>query len=163
MPNYKRPKINGASVFLTATLADRSSELLTCEVDTLREAVRDTRAKWPFKINAFVVLPDHFHCVITLPPDDGDFSTRMRLVKARFSRRFEKGCLRQSHIERAERGVWQRRFWEHHIRDQADFQAHVEYCWKNPVKHRLVNSPMDWPYSTIHRDAKQGIVPDEWM
>jgi putative transposase len=153
MPNYIRPKITGATVFFTVNLADRSSTLLVDRIEDLREAVRTTRRERPFEFDAWVVLPDHMHCVWTLPVKDGDFSTRWRLIKSRFSRGLPNGRLRQSHLKRNERGIWQRRFWEHHIRDNADFAAHVEYCWFNPVKHGYVERPEDWPYSSYVRDA----------
>jgi len=148
MPNYVRPKIKSATVFFTVALADRTSELLTREVERLRQAVRVTRFELPFAIDAWVVLPDHMHCVWTLPDGDCDFSTRWRLIKTRFSRDLPKGDLRASHLARNERGVWQRRFWEHHIRDGEDYRAHLRYCWINPVKHGLVERPEDWPYSS---------------
>ncbi|MFP7674043.1 REP-associated tyrosine transposase [Marivita sp. S0852] len=154
MPNYQRPKINGAIVFFTVTLANRQSTALTDNINALRQAVRATKAERPFGIEAWVVLPDHLHCIWRLPEDDHDYSTRWRLIKSRFARAVPKGNLRQSHIARGERGVWQRRFWEHHIRSDADFEAHLRYCWLNPVKHGFVERPEDWVYSSVHRDAR---------
>lgn len=154
MPNYIRPKVSGASVFFTVTLQERGTSLLVDHVATLRGAVAATRAERPFQIDAWVVLPDHLHCVWTLPGDDHDFSTRWRLIKARFSRALPEGNLRRSHVARQERGIWQRRFWEHHIRDEGDMAEHVKYCWTNPVKHGLVERPEDWAYSSIHRDLR---------
>lgn len=154
MPNYTRPKISGATVFFTVALADRQSTLLTREINRLRDAVRVTKAERPFEIEAWVVLPDHLHCIWQLPEWDSDFSTRWRLIKSRFSRRLPKGSLRTSHILRNERGLWQRRFWEHHLRCDADFTAHLRYCWGNPVKHGFVERPEDWPYSSVHGDPR---------
>ena len=154
MSGYVRPRVSGASVFFTVTLQDRGGQLLVDEVARLREAVAVTRAERPFQIDAFVVLPDHLHCVWTLPEGETDFSTRWRLIKTRFSRGLPMGARRASHERRHERGIWQRRFWEHHIRSEADFAAHVQYCWINPVKHGLVQRPEDWPYSSIHRDLR---------
>lgn len=154
MPNYHRPRIKGAQVFFTVTLADRTSDLLLREVDRLRQAVRITRTERPFDIDAWVLLPDHLHCVWRLPPEDADFSTRWRLIKSRFSRGLPKGPLRPSHRARQERGIWQRRFWEHHLRNETDYLAHLQYCWMNPVKHGLVERPEDWPYSSYHRDGR---------
>ena len=88
--------------------------------------------------------------------DDADYSTRWRLIKTRFSRGLPVGPLRPSHEGRQERGQWQRRFWERHIRNEANFAAHLRYCWGNPVKHELVEKPEDWPYSTVHRDIRMG-------
>jgi putative transposase len=151
MPNYIRPRQKGASVFFTVTLADRTEDLLVRQVARLREAVRVTRAERPFAIEAWVVLPDHLHAVWTLPPGDADYSMRWRLIKSRFSMGLPAGHLRPSHRARAERGIWQRRFWEHHIRSDDDFLAHIAYCRYNPVKHGLVEHPEDWPYSSFNR------------
>lgn len=156
MPRYLRPHVTGASIFFTVALADRGSCLLVERVDVLRHAVRETLRQRPFGIDAFVVLPDHLHCVWTMPAGDADFSVRWRLIKSRFSRALPLGAQRQSHVRRHERGIWQRRFWEHHIRNEEDFAAHVRYCWINPVKHGLVERPEDWPYSSIHRDGGFG-------
>lgn len=156
MPHYIRPRIPGASVFFTVALADRSGRLLVEHVDSLRSAVRQTRHERPFRIEAWVVLPDHVHAVWTLPEGDADYSLRWRLIKARFSRELPTGRLRASHEARQERGLWQRRFWEHHIRNEADLAAHIRYCWWNPVKHGFVERPEDWAYSSVHRDIGEG-------
>jgi putative transposase len=156
MSSYRRPPVTGATVFFTVALAQRGSDLLRGEVALLRQAVRQTKAERPFDIEAWVVLPDHLHCVLTLPAGDAGYPTRWRLIKTRFSRQLPVGPLRPSHIRRGERGIWQRRYWEHHIRDSADFAAHVRYCWTNPVKHGFVGSPEEWPYSSIHRDIAHG-------
>lgn len=153
MSRYLRPKIPGATVFFTVALADRRSDLLVREIRALRNAVQATRAERPFAIDAWVVLPDHLHCVWTLPKGDADFSVRWSVIKARFSRAMPSIERRRSHEARREHGIWQRRFWEHHIRDEADFHAHVRYCWINPVKHELVERPEDWPFSSYHRDG----------
>ena len=152
MPNYRRPSRPGSRIFFTVTLAQRGTDLLTQEVETLRHAVRLTRQERPFSIDAWVVLPDHMHCVWTLPEEDADFSTRWSVIKARFSRAMPPVARRRSHEARREHGIWQRRFWEHHIRDARDWDNHVRYCWLNPVKHGLVDHPRDWPYSSWHRD-----------
>lgn len=152
MPNYLRPQRPGASVFFTVRLAQRGADTLTRNIDTLRAVVRQTRAERPFAINAWVVLPDHMHCVWTLPGGDCDFSTRWSVIKARFSRVMPPSPRRASHENRREHGLWQRRFWEHHIRGDDDLRNHIQYCWHNPVKHGLVSHPKDWPYSSYHRD-----------
>ena len=154
MSNYRRPKVTGAQVFFTVALAQRGSSLLVDKVVRLREAVRTTKTERPFEIDAWVVLPDHLHAVWTLPRGDTDFSTRWRLIKSRFSRGLPKGPTRASHDARQERGIWQRRFWEHHIRNEADYWTHIRYCWMNPVKHGFVKRPEDWRYSSVHRDAR---------
>jgi putative transposase len=154
MPDYRRPYLTGATIFFTVALADRGADTLVRRVDALREAVRVTRAQRPFGVEAWVVLPDHMHCVWTLPQGDRDYPTRWRLIKSRFSRAVGTGRLRPSHIARNERGIWQRRYWEHHCRDEADVAAHVRYCWWNPVKHGFVARPKDWAWSSVHRDAR---------
>jgi putative transposase len=156
MSNYHRPLVPGATVVFTVTLADRRSDLLVREIGRLRDAVRITRVERPFSIGAWVVLPDHLHCVWTLPEGDADFSTRWSVIKARFALSVPEGVRRPSHVARRERGVWQRRFWEHHIRDDADFGAHVRYCHANPVKHGFVERAEDWPHSSVHRDVRAG-------
>lgn len=153
MSAYIRPKVPGARVFFTVNLADRSARTLVEHVDALREAVRVTQAERPFRIDAWVVLPDHMHAVWTLPEQDADYSVRMGAIKGRFCRMVPEGRMRASHIIRRERGVWQRRFWERHIRCDEEFAAHVRYCWINPVKHGLVDHPDAWPYSSWHRDG----------
>lgn len=150
MSNYRRPRVPGSTIFFTVTLADRGGDLLVREVERLRHAVRLTRQERPFAIDAWVVLPDHLHCIWTLPAGDLDFPTRWRLIKSRFSMGLPKGRLRNSHIKRAERAIWQRRFWEHHIRGHADWVEHMRYCEMNPVKHGLVEHSRDWPYSSFN-------------
>jgi REP-associated tyrosine transposase len=126
-------------------------------------AVAATRQSLPFEICAFVVLPDHLHAVWQLPPPDHDFSTRWRLIKSRFAKALPKDEPRSIvQIKRNERGIWQHRFWEHLIRDEADYARHVEYCWVNPLKHGLVTRVRDWPHSSFHRDVRAGLVPIDW-
>jgi REP-associated tyrosine transposase len=136
MPNYRRAFVPGGCWFFTANLLDRRGTLLTDEIDALRDAVRETQKRYPFHIDAMVVLPDHIHAVWTLPPGDADFSLRWRLIKARFAKALPKqervSAVRKA---RGERGIWQRRFWEHLIRDDADYAHHVSYCYINPVTH----------------------------
>ncbi len=163
MPNYVRPKIAGASVFFTVALADRGSNLLERETDVLREAVRTTLIEHPFRIDAWVVLPDHIHCIWTLPEGDADYSVRWKKIKARFSKAVGRvGPRSASKVAKGEAGLWQRRFWDHHIRDECDFNMHLRYCWWNPVKHGFVERPVDWPHSSIHRDVRLGQVEPEW-
>ena len=159
MPNYIRPRIPGATIFFTVALRERGDDLLVREMDRLRDAVRKTRAERPFRIDAWVVLPDHLHAVWTLPAGEADFSTRWRLIKARFSRGLTPGPRRPSDLARDERAIWQRRFWEHHVRGATDLAACTRYCHMNPVKHGLRESPEAWPFSTVHRDIRQGRWP----
>jgi putative transposase len=163
MPNYRRAFVPGGSWFFTVNLLDRRQTLLVDQIETLRAAVAATRQGHLFTIDAFVVLPDHLHAVWSLPAGDSDFSTRWRLIKNRFARALPKQePLNAARIARNERGIWQRRFWEHLIRDEADYARHVEYCYINPLKHGFVTRVRDWPYSSFHRDVRAGIFPLDW-
>jgi len=178
MSNYRRFRIKGATYFFTVNLAERGQATLTKNIDMLRHVYALTARRRPFETDAIVVLPDHLHCIWTLPEGDSDFSTRWGAIKSQFtmaicgagrragfsppttlpvvqSGRYAglKPGLREN---KREKGVWQRRFWENCIRDEADYREHMRYCWKNPVKHGLVENPEDWPYSSIHRDIKNG-------
>lgn len=157
MSRYRRMFVPGGTYFFTVTLAERGSDLLIREIEVLRSAYASVAAEHPIKCDAMVVLPDHIHAVWTLPPGDADFSVRWKKIKATFSWHCPQVVdLSQSKARKGERGIWQRRFWEHFIRDEADFAAHVEYCHFNPVKHGLVDQAVDWPYSTVHRAVKEG-------
>lgn len=163
MPNYRRARSAGAAYFFTATLADRESKLLVEKVDVLRLAVRQTMVELPFDIDAIVVLPDHVHCVWTLPSNDADFSVRWQRIKARFSHRISLNeDPSPSRRSRRERGIWQRRFWEHLIRDEADYASHLDYIHYNPVKHGHVERVADWPYSSFHRYLEAGMYSVDW-
>ena len=163
MPNYRRAFVPGGCWFFTVNLLERRQTLLVDHIATLREAVAKTRQSQPYTIDAFVVLPDHLHAIWTLPPGDADFSTRWRLIKSRFARALPKHeRLSAVRVARNERGIWQRRFWEHLIRDEADYARHVEYYYINPVKHGLVTKVRDWPHSSFHRDVERGIFPLDW-
>ncbi len=163
MANYRRLYREGGTFFFTVALADRTASTLTDNVDLLRMAFAATLIERRFVCDAVVVLPDHLHAVWTLPDGDSDFSTRWRLIKSRFSRALATNGRRSaSMMAKNERGIWQRRFWEHAIRDEADYEKHVRYCWINPVKHGLVARAADWPFSSIHRDAKAGRVEAEY-
>ncbi|MEM6758569.1 MAG: transposase [Pseudomonadota bacterium] len=154
MAKYLRPRLPGASIFFTVRLSHGTGPLLVDHIDLLRDAVRKTLAERPFTIDAWVVLPDHIHAVWTLPEADCDFSTRWSVIKARFSRRIPMGHRRSSHEARRERGLWQRRFWEHHLRDRNAKTQAVARCLADPVNHGLVTTAEDWPYSSIHRDRR---------
>lgn len=164
MPNYRRLRHPGGIYFFTVNLLERhNSDLLVRHIEYLRVSVRKIQYRHPFNIHAWVVLPDHLHCVIELPYGDVDFSTRWRLIKANFSKSLPSvESLSHSRRVRGERGIWQRRFWEHLIRDEADYAAHIDYVHINPVKHGLVSRVRDWPYSTFHRDVKRGIYTQDW-
>lgn len=157
MPNYIRARAAGGTFFFTVTLADRSSVLLVERVDDLRASFHLVRRDMPFRCDAMVVLPDHLHAVWTLPDGDGDFSTRWKRIKAGFSKSVGINSPRgQSQASKGEVGIWQRRFWEHCIRDERDYENHMRYCAWNPVKHGYVETPEAWQFSSVHRDAKRG-------
>ena len=163
MPNYRRAFVPGGSWFFTVTLLDRRSQLLTDRIDVLRDAISATRERYPFAIDAIVVLPDHIHAIWTLPDGQTDFSLRWRLIKSRFAKALPNVEHRSSvRKTRGERGIWQRRFWEHLIRSEADYARHVDYCYYNPVKHGYVARVCDWPHSSFHRDVEKGIFPLDW-
>jgi putative transposase len=163
MPDYRRYRVAGGTYFFTINLLERRSDLLIRHIEALREAVRRTRAERSFHIDSWVVLPDHLHCVLTLPPGDDDFSNRIKAIKIRFVRAVEPNERRSSvRIARGERGIWQRRFWEHAIRDEADYARHMDYVHYNPVKHGHVTAVAQWPYSTFHRWVKAGVYSIGW-
>lgn len=160
---YRRANAAGATYFFTANLADRRSGLLVEHINALREVLRRVKRAHPFRIDAMVVLPDHLHALWTLPRDDADFPTRWMLIKAGFSRHIPRSERRSpSRVAKEERGIWQRRYWEHLIRDERDFARHVEYIHFNPVKHGLVKRTVEWPYSTIHRYVRLGAINPDW-
>jgi putative transposase len=163
MPDYRRFRVPGGTYFFTINLLDRRSDLLVRHIDALREAVRRTRRERPFVIDAWVVLPDHMHCVITLPAGDDDFSNRIKAIKIRFSRSIP-ATERRSRVRvaRGERGIWQRRFWEHAIVGDLDYARHMDYVHFNPVKHGHVTRARDWPYSTFHRAIRAGLYTADW-
>lgn len=161
--DYRRIRQEGGTYFFTVNLSDRSGTLLVDRIDDLRSAVRVVKQRHPFDIVAWVVLPDHMHVVWTLPTHDGDCAVRWMLIKAAFSRAVPKGeWIRDTRRRKGERGIWQRRFWEHLITDEVDLRRHVEYVHINPVKHGYVARAVDWPYSSIHRDIRLGVVPADW-
>ena len=164
MTEYRRFQHPGATWFFTVNLAERhDNQLLTGQIDLLRMAFSQVKATHPFQIDAVVILPEHLHCIWTLPAGDSDFSTRWGLIKAYFSRHISKGeRISQSRGKRGERGVWQRRFWEHLIRDEADYRQHIDYIHWNPVKHGWVKYVKDWPHSSFHGYVKLGIYPENW-
>ena len=163
MARYRRNFIRGGSFFFTVNLANRKDQLLTEHIDLLRKAFHDVRSRHSFTINAIVVLPDHLHAIWTLPEGNADFALRWRLIKAAFSRGLPFGELTsKSRVAKGERGIWQRRYWEHTIRDENDFARHIDYIHINPVKHGLVPRVSDWPYSSFHGMVKLGIYPLDW-
>jgi putative transposase len=160
---YRRARTLGGTYFFTVNLANRASSLLTKRIDVLRESVRRVKQHYPFHILAWVVLPDHMHAIWSMPEQDSDYSTRWRLIKQRFSRSIEpQEMIRSSRRQKNEREIWQRRFWEHEIRNERDLQNHVDYVHINPVKHGHVRVASEWPYSSIHSYIRQGIITTDW-
>lgn len=162
MPNYRRNRVTGATYFFTVNLRDRRSGLLVERIDALRETVREVRRQLPFRIDAWVVLPDHMHCLWTLPEDDSDFPERWRRIKAAFSKSLP-DTDPQTRLRKGERGVWQRGYWEHTIRDERDYAAHMDYIHFNPVKHGLVQDPSDWRFSSFRRCVAARLYPADWL
>ncbi|HXI88048.1 MAG TPA: transposase [Parvularculaceae bacterium] len=152
MPDYRRLYVPGGTYFFTVNLFDRRTSLLTDHIDALRASWRDMRARHPFETIAAAVLPDHFHCVWRLPDGDHDFSNRLSLLKAGFTRRLPADAKKRG--RKRERNIWQRRFWEHAIRDDLDLERCVNYVHFNPVKHGYASDPDQWPFSTW-RDWKK--------
>jgi putative transposase len=164
MPNYRRAFVPSATYFFTVNLLRRqSNDLLIRHVDVLREVIRSVKQRPPFQIHAWVILPDHMHCIWELPEGDADFSTRWRLIKSDFSKTMpvdeRRSIVRQA---RGERGIWQRRFWEHLIRDDEDFKSHMDYVHINPLKLGYVTRVADWPHSAFQALVKKGIYPLNW-
>ena len=168
MSRYRRSNAAGATFFFTLVTHRRQSILCDEPVRrALREAVSRERARRPFNIDAWVLLPDHLHCIWSLPPGDADFGFRWgwikRLVTRAVAAEYERAEWRNpSRITRRESTIWQRRFWEHQIRDDADYATHMDYVHINPVKHGLVCAVAEWPHSTFHRLARAGVYPVDW-
>jgi putative transposase len=156
MPDYRRLYVPGGTYFFTVALQDRRSRLLTEEIDRLRAAYRKVARQRPFETVAICILPDHLHSVWTLPEDDADFPTRWRLIKTAFTKSLPPSRDPAAGRRTGERGIWQRRFWEHFVRDETDLEACVNYVHWNPVKHGLVANVEDWPHSTWRRFHSAG-------
>ncbi|MFZ3002867.1 MAG: transposase [Undibacterium umbellatum] len=160
---YRRANVPGATYFFTVNLQDRKSQLLTENLDALRMAFRSVQQRYPFKIIAMVVMPEHLHAIWEMPQGDVDFSLRWSLIKAAFSKALPKQeNISSSRENKRERGIWQRRFWEHMIRDDDDLEKHVAYLHYNPVKHGHVDQASAWPYSSIHKFIAQGMLDVDW-
>jgi len=168
MSTYRRARIAGGTYFFTVVTHRRRPVFSMAEARTmLRDAIHEVRGLHPFVIDAWVLLPDHLHCIWTLPPGDMDYSTRWGKIKAGFSRRardllYDESLLGSSRKKKRESSVRQRRFWEHTIGDERDLRRHMDYIHYNPVKHGLVENVRDWPYSTFHRLVQQGIYSQKW-
>jgi putative transposase len=168
MSRYRRARTAGACYFFTGVTYRRQPIL--CD-DAVRQALRDAiiqvRETRPFTIDAWVLLPDHLHCIWTLPSGDADYSTRWNRIKRRVSMVCAMEYKRPEWVSASKRKhrestLWQRRFWEHQIRDELDFMRHVDYLHYNPVKHGVCQRVADWPHSTFHRYVAQGVYPADW-
>lgn len=168
MSRYRRSLLAGGTYFFTVVTYRRQT-ILCDEIfrHALRSAIESVRVSRPFTINAWVLLPDHLHCIWTLPQDDADFSTRWMMIKRKVSiactAQYEQAdWLTTSKQKHRESTIWQRRFWEHQIRDDIDYAKHLDYLHYNPVKHGLVNQAKDWQYSSFHRYVKNGFYEETW-
>ena len=168
MPNYRRLIIPGATYFFTQVTYQRRPWLCT-EIarHTLRTAIEKVRQKYPFSIDAIVLLPDHLHCLWTLPQGDSDYAVRWRLIKTFVTKQCAaelalEAKITNSRQQRREGNLWQRRFWEHLIRDEEDFAKHCDYIHYNPVKHGLCKAPGELQFSSWHRFVAQGFYCQDW-
>jgi len=166
MQRYRRDRTFGATYFFTVN-THRRQPLLTTDpfYQALKSSIKEVKTKYPFKIEAFVLLPDHLHCIWKMPENDADYNMRWSLIKRKVSQRCREYLHDQksdSMKKRQEIGLWQRRFWEHRIRDDEDFETHVNYIHYNPVKHGYVKYVIDWPYSSFHMFVKQGVLSCDW-
>ena len=163
MSQYRRAQIGGGAFFFTITLADRSSNLLVEQIDRLIRVYSSVQQRYPFDTIAICILPDHLHAVWSLPPSDANFSLRWSLIKSAFTRGLSyTASPSHSKIAKRERGIWQRRYWEHFIRDDNDLARHIDYIHFNPVKHELVSKVCDWPHSSFHKHVARGLLPLDW-
>jgi len=168
MSIYRRANITGVTYFFTVVTYRRQRFLCDEPVrNALREAIRETRSVAPFTIDGWVLLPDHLHCIWTLPPDDADNGKRWALIKRFVTKQcgpllYRDEWMNDSKRRRNESTLWQRRFWEHVIRDEADYRQHMDYLHFNPVKHGMVENVGDWPFSTFHRCVREGVYPGSW-
>jgi putative transposase len=165
LTDYRRFYIPGASWFFTVNLEMRQGNRLLVEnIEVLRNAFAYAKQRHPLRPDAVAIMPEHLHCIWTLPKDDADFSKRWNLIKGYFSRHLPGGeKVSKSRASKRERGIWQRRFWEHCLRDQDDFSRHIDYIHWNPVKHGWVERVQNWPHSSFHRYVQAGIYPLDWL
>jgi len=174
MPEYRRATTEGGTFFFTIVTYERRPILcLEKSRAIMRDVIRSVAKRHPFAVNAWVVLPDHMHCLWTLPGGDKNFSVRWALIEREFTRGLRTTLAEEAASEtevapnlsrerHREGTAWQRRFWEHQIRDEKDYAAHMDYIHFNPVKHGLVKSPKDWPYSTFHQHVASGVYNHDW-
>ena len=165
---YRRADVDGGTYFFTVVTYRRQNIFVDeFAINELRNAIKEVKQKHPFQIDAWVLLPDHMHCIWTLPKGDDAYSKRMGMIKAKFTSSVKHMLERdeikaESQKAKRESTIWQRRFWEHEIKDEKDFERHVDYIHYNLVKHGFVNSVIDWPHSTFHRYVDKGIYSHDW-
>jgi putative transposase len=163
MSRYRRLHLKGGTFFFTVALADRSSNLLVEQIDLFRKVYRAVQQRLAFETIAICVLPEHLHAVWSLPADDADFPLRWNLIKGGFSRGIPTSAARsESKTAKREKGIWQRRYWEHTIRDDADLERHINYIHYNPVKHGHASRVCDWPHSSFYRYVTRCVLPLDW-
>ncbi len=168
MPNYRRNFVEGGTYFFTVITYKRQQILNGKAIDILRECFRECMSEKPFTIEAAVVLPEHLHCLWTLPAPDSDYSARWKSVKSAFTKEYIRRIGEPpakpsvSMQKKGEKGIWQRRFWEHTVQNEDDYRIHIEYIHFNPVKHGWVDAPIDWPHSSFHRFVKENVYPESW-
>jgi len=162
MVQYRRNRVEGASYFFTLALADRSSAALTDHIALLGDAIRGAKARLPFDVDAVVVLPEHLHAIWTLPEADSDYPTRWTAIKSSFTHAARKQGLALADRPDGGFDLWQRRYWEHTLRSEADVARHIDYIHFNPVKHGWVKRAADWPHSSFHRYVRMGVYPEDW-
>lgn len=160
---YRRAYQPGGTYFFTVVTCNRRPILTSSQsICRLKQAFTTVRKKHPFIIDAIVILPDHLHTIWHLPEGDADYSTRWNLIKRYFSIARDTGRITRSGHRKREKGIWQRRFWEHAIRNHHDWQRHVDYIHFNPVKHGYVNSPSEWKYSSFSIAVRNGRYDRDW-
>ena len=168
MSRYRRANVSGATYFFTVVTYRRRPFLCDSDVRiALREAITKVRSRYPFHIDGWVLLPDHLHAIWTLPPGDACFPLRWQQIKLGVTLRcgdrlHRDAWMTESKTKHRESTLWQRRYWEHQIRDEADFERHMDYLHYNPVKHGLVKRVGDWRYSSFHRHVAAGVYREDW-
>jgi len=166
MPEYHRASVSGGTFFFTVVTYRRYPFFAKeTAITLLQKCFQTIASEYSYTMDAIVILPDHLHCIWTLPEDDSDFATRWKLIKTTFTKNYsgrKAENVSESMRNKGERGIWQRRFWEHMIRDQEDFNRHCDYIHYNPVKHGLVNMPIEWKHSSFRDFVEKWYYPENW-
>ena len=168
MPNYRRILTDGGTYFFTVVTNERIPLFSNSQdVELLQRIIADTQKRYPFEQQAYCILPNHIHCIWKLPEGDHDYSIRWQVIKALVTRKLGskanlEGPISESRKRKRERGIWQRRFWEHTIRDDEDLARDIHYIHFNPIKHGLVKKLSDWRWSSFHDYVKEGYYDEDW-